>query len=91
MASSGSIFNQRLRETVGLASVTKDVDLTAAAARLAELQGDVSVLRKVLETYNKALNTQVGPLASVALGGGWGGRCVAARPLRRRCRRPRPK
>jgi hypothetical protein len=59
MASSGSIFNQRLRETVGLASITKDGDLTAASARLSELQGDVAVLRKVLETYNKALNTQV--------------------------------
>lgn len=59
MASSASLFSQKLREGIGLASKTSDPDIQAGVTRLSELERDVIVLRKVLESANKALNTQV--------------------------------
>lgn len=48
-----------MREGIGLATATKDADIVAGMARLTELVGDLTVLRKVLETYAKTVNVQV--------------------------------
>ena len=56
MASVTSRVGQRFRESVGLASTTIDPDIVKVLANLKELESDVILLRKVMETANKALN-----------------------------------
>jgi uncharacterized radical SAM superfamily protein len=56
MSSSASIMNQKLREGLGLAHQTVDVDLTKALALMKELESDATLLRKMLDTTNKQLN-----------------------------------
>ena len=55
MSSGVSIAAQKLRESLALAARTQDADVTAAVARLTELERDVTLLRRVLQTSNKML------------------------------------
>ena len=59
MSSTASMMAQRLKETAGLSKATVDEDVAACVEKLASLERDVSLLRKVLETSNAALNVQV--------------------------------
>lgn len=56
MASAASRMGQAFRESVGLASTTVDPDVVKALENLKVLEGDVILLRKVMETANKILN-----------------------------------
>ena len=56
MSSAASRVGQKFRESVGLASTTVDPDLVKALQNLKELESDVVLLRKVLETTNKMMN-----------------------------------
>ena len=55
MASSASIVTQKLKESLSLSTRTHDADFAAGVARLGELERDVTLLRKVLQTSNKAI------------------------------------
>lgn len=56
MASAASRVNQKFRESVGLASTTVDNDVVKVLGTLKELEADVALLRKVMETANRLLN-----------------------------------
>ena len=56
MASAASRVNQKFRESVGLASTTVDHDVVKVLSTLKDLESDVALLRKVMETANRLLN-----------------------------------
>ena len=53
------MMTQRLKESIGASKATVDEDVVACLEKLAGLERDVSLLRKVLETSNAALNVQM--------------------------------
>lgn len=64
MSSVASIFGQKAREAVGLASRTSDETLSGLSGRLGEMEKDVQTLRGVLGSMARVL---VGQLPAVRL------------------------